>query len=117
MTEQEAKDAIRNWVAYSRFGAIDEPDFGDGMPTGYKAIGLESQYRSPQMWHPPEARTLPDVMRDDHARIESVFLSLPSGDKFHVTQWYFGQRDPIGHRTAQQRFKAAVMRIGEEAAA
>ena len=43
MTEQEAKDAIRNWVAYSRFGAIDEPDFGDGMPTGYKAIGLESQ--------------------------------------------------------------------------
>ncbi len=29
MTEQQANDAIHLWAMYERFGAPDEPDYGD----------------------------------------------------------------------------------------
>ena len=31
MTEQQANDAIHLWAMYERFGAPDEPDYGDGI--------------------------------------------------------------------------------------
>ena len=110
MTEQQANDAIHLWAMYERFGAPDEPDYGDGLPAGHKAIGLESRYRSPQIWEAQEPRASADDIRAAHALVEGVYQALECGDQRLVTHWYFGQRGN-NQKDAQQRFKAGVMRL------
>ena len=75
MTEQQANDAIHLWAMYERFGAPDEPDYGDGLPAGHKAIGFESRYRSPQIWEaqePAQAQTT----SGQHTRLSRAFIRL-----------------------------------------
>ena len=110
MTEQQANDAIHLWAMYERFGAPDEPDYGDGLPAGHKAIGLESRYRSPQIWEAQEPRASADDIRAAHALVEGVYQAFRARRSAVSDALVFrGTRQQI-RSDAQQRFKAGVMR-------
>jgi len=110
MTEPEAREAIANWRHYALFGASDEPGYGSPAPAGIRAVGLESQYRSPQPWEREEPKASPEVVRHDYNRVETAYKALDALCRRHVFGWYFGDRHG-GQKDAQQQFLAGVMRL------
>lgn len=109
MTEPEAHEAISLWRHCSLFGAPDEPDYGDPSPAGIKAVGLESQYRSPQIWEREEPKASATEIRGAYNDVERVYKALSKLDRHNVRGWYFGDRHG-SQKEAQQRFVNAVMR-------
>ena len=108
MTEQEARDAIQRWCKYARLGDPTESDYGDGRPSGIIAAGLESRYRSPQIWHAPEVPLV--ATKADYDLIEAVYQGLQFADKQPVKRWYFQDR-PFSARPAVERFMNRVMAL------
>lgn len=110
MTEQQAHIDIGLWRHYTLRGAPDEPDYGDPSPCGIKSAGLESQYRSPQIWDDPEPKASPDDIRAAYHRVDAVYNSMSQPDRRHVIGWYFGDRNS-SQKEAQQRFFSGVVRL------
>ena len=110
MTEPDAHQAISHWRHYALFGAPDEPGYGSPAPAGIKSVGLESQYRSPQVWEREEPKDSAIDIRDAYNAVEPVYKVLPPLDKRAVFGWYFGDRND-SQKDAQGRFINSVMRV------
>ena len=112
MTDQEVSEAIAKWIKYSKVGHPSEPDYGDDRPIGYIPAGLESKYRSPQIWHAPEP--VLEAGRDDYEKIEAVYKGLDYMARLHVTTYYFGQRPVPVPRKMQESINTFRGKVANE---
>jgi hypothetical protein len=62
------KDRLFNWANWARVAKFS--------PSSCKS--LESRYKSPQAWNPPEPRTIIDIL--DAIKVEKAIVSLPRRD-------------------------------------
>ena len=87
MTDDEINERISKWWLYALVGNPEEADYGPDTPRGMQSAGLESQYRSPQIWSAPEPRK--DATREDYMLIEPIWRRRDVRDR--LTICYYAQ--------------------------
>lgn len=75
----ELHDRLKNWARYVRIGR-----YRNGGACG----SLESRYRSPQHWHPPEARPIPANVRDADL-VERAWVLTDGERNKRVIKWLY----------------------------
>ena len=88
MTDDEkVTEMIGKWWLYGLVGNPEEADYGPDTPRGMQSAGLESQYRSPQIWSAPEPRK--DATREDYMIVEPIYRKRCVRDR--MTICYYSQ--------------------------
>lgn len=106
----EIDKRIAKWVKYALVGNPQEPDYGDDRPQGYIAASLESQYKSPPMWHAPEPKD--DALKDDYDLIEPIWRGYQPRDR--MTIWYYAShRAAVVRRDCEDVWNGFRQKVGQ----
>jgi len=110
MTEADITEAISKWWRYALVGNPEEVDYGPDMPRGVISAGLESQYRSPQIWNAPEPRN--DATREDYMMVEPIFRRRCVRDRMTICYYSQHPAKAVGRndQDVMQAFRAEVGR-------
>ena len=93
MTEDEINEVISKWWLYALVGHPQEVDYGRDIPRGVQSAGIESQYRCPQPWNPPEPRK--DATKEDYMRVEIIYLRRTKDDRKTVCYYASHPAKPV----------------------
>ena len=108
MTEDEINELISKWWLYGLVGNPEEADYGPDTPRGMQSAGLESQYRSPQIWNAPEPRK--DATREDYMMVEPIYLRRGEHDRKTICYYASHPAKPVARndRDVIKAFRAEV---------
>ena len=94
MTDDEkATDLIGKWWLYGLVGHPEEADYGPDTPRGMQSAGLESQYRSPQIWSALEPRK--DATKEDYMIVEIIYRKRTVRDRQTICYYACHSAKPV----------------------
>lgn len=93
MSDPKAPKRILLWWLYSLVGNPEEADYGPETPQGYGSVGLESQYRSPQIWARPEPRLV--ATKADYELVEPIYRKRDVRDRLTIIYYAGHPSRPI----------------------
>ena len=110
-TEEEITEEIDKWWRYALDGNPEEVDYGPDMPRGVISAGLESQYRSPQIWNAPEPRK--DATREDYMRVEPIYLKRCESHRKRICYYASHPAKPVARNDVEviKAFRSDVAAI------
>jgi hypothetical protein len=107
MSTKQVNDDIKNWIRWSHRG--ESP-----LPRIPGCVGLESSYKSPQIWEGEQATRPVDTEAAE--RVERVYMALPLNIRLLVKANYFDHTDKFDQpRSVGTRAALTIFRNNIEA--